>query len=51
MILTLEDAKYHPMSFNSLNDLKQVITALGAKLDNIILDDGPDDDGRYDAWS
>lgn len=51
MILTLEDAKYNPMSFESLEVLKQVIAALGAQLDKINLDDGPDDDGRYDAWS
>ena len=51
MILTLEDAKYNPKSFESIEKLKKVIAALGAKLDNICLDDGPDDDGRYDAWS
>ena len=51
MILTLEDKKYNPKSFNDLDELKQVIAALGAKLDNICLDDEPDDDGRYDAWS
>jgi len=27
------------------------LAALGATLDKVILDDGPDDDGRYDAWS
>ena len=51
MILTIEDAKYNPKSFDDLAVLKKVIAALGAKLDNICLDDGPDDDGRYDAWS
>ena len=51
MILTLEDAKYNPKSFNDIDTLKQVIAALGATLDQIMLDDGPDDDGRYDAWS
>ena len=39
------------MSFESLEVLEQVIAALGAQLDKINLDDGPDDDGRYDAWS
>ena len=51
MILTLEDQKYNPMSFTDLNDLKNVVSALGAKLDHVYLDDGPDDDGRFDAWS
>ena len=51
MILTLEDAKYNPMSFGSLEQLKKVVAALGAQLENVYLDDGPDDDGRYDAWS
>ena len=51
MILTLEDSKYNPKSFESIEQLKKVIAALGAKLDNVILDDGPDDDGRFDAWS
>ena len=51
MILTVEDAKYEPKSFVSLEQLKQVVTALGAKLGDVILDDAPDDDGRYDAWS
>ena len=51
MILTLEDAKYNPRSFESLEQLKAVLAALGARLGDVILDDGPDDDGRYDAWS
>lgn len=51
MILTLEDAKYNPKSFESLEQLKAVLAALGAQLGDVILDDGPDDDGRYDAWS
>ena len=51
MILTLEDQKYNPMSFTNLTDLKNVVSALGAKLDHVYLDDGPDDDGRFDAWS
>ena len=51
MILTLEDEKYNPMSFTDLDDLKQVLSDLGAKLMNVFLDDGPDDDGRFDAWS
>ena len=51
MILTLEDAKYNPKSFEYISELEQVIAALGAELDQILLDDGPDDDGRYDAWS
>lgn len=51
MILTLEDSKYNPKSFDNIDDLKKIIAALGAKLENICLDDGPDDDGRYDAWS
>jgi len=51
MILTLEDAKYNPKSFESVSELEQVIAALGAEVDQILLDDGPDDDGRYDAWS
>ena len=51
MILTLEDARYNPMSFTNLDDLKKVIADLGAKLVNVFLDDAPDDDGRYDAWS
>lgn len=51
MILTMEDAKYKPMSFTSVDDLKKVVAALGAQLDHVYLDDAPDDDGRYDAWS
>ena len=51
MILTLEDAKYNPKSFHSIAELKKVIAALGAEVDQIMLDDGPDDDGRYDAWA
>lgn len=51
MILTLEDAKYNPKSFESLSRLKKVLAALGAELEHVNLDDGPDDDGRYDAWS
>lgn len=51
MILTLEDAKYNPKSFEYISDLKNVISALGAEVDQVLLDDGPDDDGRYDAWS
>ena len=51
MILTLEDSKYNPMSFDDLDDLKEVIADLGAKLVRIDLDDGPDDDGRFDAWA
>ena len=51
MILTMEDAKYNPRSFDDLDVLKKVLLALGAKLDKVILDDGPDDDGRFDAWS
>ena len=50
MILTLESKKYEPKSFESLNDLKKVISALGATLEHISLDDGPDDDGRFDAY-
>lgn len=51
MILTLEsDSGYHPKSFESLERLKKVIAALGAKLVRVDLDDGPDDDGRFDAW-
>ena len=51
MILTLEDAKYNPVSFGSLEQLKKIVAALGAQLENVYLDDAPDDDGRYDAWS
>lgn len=51
LILTLEDNKYNPLSFENLDELKQVVADLGAKLENVYLDDGPDDDGRYDAWS
>jgi len=51
MILTLEDKKYNPKSFESLQQLKDVVAALGANLKNIILDDGPDDDGRFDAYA
>lgn len=51
MILTLEDSHYNPMSFTDLDDLKEVVADLGAKLVRIDLDDGPDDDGRFDAWS
>lgn len=51
MILTVEDARYNPKSFASLEQLKQVVAALGANLGDVILEDGPDDDGRYDAWS
>ncbi|MBP5573549.1 MAG: hypothetical protein J6X40_05220, partial [Bacteroidales bacterium] len=50
MILTLESKKYDPKSFEDLEDLKKVITALGATLERISLDDGPDDDGRFDAY-
>ncbi|MBO7083806.1 MAG: hypothetical protein J6W30_08175, partial [Bacteroidales bacterium] len=50
MILTLESRKYDPKSFENLNDLKKVISALGATLEHISLDDGPDDDGRFDAY-
>ena len=31
--------------------LKKIVAALGAQLENVYLDDAPDDDGRYDAWS
>lgn len=51
MILTLEDGGYHPKSFESIEVLKGVLQALGAKLENVFLDDGPDDDGRFDAWA
>lgn len=51
MILTLEDGRYNPKSFESIETLKQVIAALGAKLKNVLLDDGPDDDGRFDPWA
>ena len=51
MILTLEDGRYNPMSFTSLSDLKEVIAKLGATLKRVDLDDGPDDDGRFDAWA
>jgi len=51
MILTVEDQRYNPKSFGSLDQLKKIVAALGAKLDNVVLDEGPDDDGRYDAWS
>ena len=51
MILTLEDGRYNPKSFESLEVLKGVLQALGAKLENVFLDDGPDDDGRFDAWA
>lgn len=50
MILTLEDASYKPMSFYDINALRRVIEALGATVENVCLDDGPDDDGRFDAW-
>ena len=39
MILTLEDAKYNPKSFHSIAELKKVIAALGATLDQIMLDE------------
>ena len=51
MILTLEDASYKPMSFYDINALRRVIEALGATVENVCLDDGPDDDGRFDAWA
>lgn len=51
LILTLEDNKYKPMSFENLSELKQVIAELGATLKYVYLDDEPDDDGRFDAWS
>lgn len=51
LILTLEDNRYEPMSFENLSELKQVIAELGATLKYVYLDDEPDDDGRYDAWS
>lgn len=51
MILTLEDSKYNPKSFESLDRLKAVVAALGATLKNVFLDDGPDDDGRFDAYA
>ena len=51
IILTLEDAKYNPKSFRSLDRLKKAVVALGANSVSVNLDDGPDDDGRYDAWS
>lgn len=46
MILTLEDAKYNPKSFEDLDELKQVIAQLGAKLENVFLEDEPNDDGK-----
>ncbi|MBO6026144.1 MAG: hypothetical protein J6P73_02770, partial [Bacteroidales bacterium] len=51
MILTLEDNKYNPLSFNDVDELKKIIAELGATFRNLYLDDGPDDDGRYDAYS
>ena len=51
LILTLEDNKYNPMSFDDLDELKKILVGLGANLVNVYLDDGPDDDGRFDAWS
>ena len=51
LILTLEDNRYDPKSFGDLDELKQILTELGANLIAVYLDDGPDDDGRYDAWS
>lgn len=37
MILTLEDSKYNPMSFENMDELKQIIAKLGAKLDQILI--------------
>lgn len=51
LILTLEDNKYNPLSFNDIDELKKIIAELGATFRNLYLDDGPDDDGRYDAYS
>ena len=51
MILTLEDANYKPKSFTDVYELKKVVAALGAPLNGVYLDDGPDDDGRYDPWA
>lgn len=51
LILTLEDNRYEPMSFDNLDKLKKILAELGANLIAVYLDDGPDDDGRYDAWS
>lgn len=51
LILTLEDDQYHPKSFEGVEELKEVIKALGSKVGRLCLDDAPDDDGRYDGWS
>lgn len=51
LILTLEDNRYDPKSFDDLDDLKKILAELGANLIAVYLDDGPDDDGRFDAWS
>ena len=51
MILTVEDARYNPKSFKSLEQLKLVLEALGADLGDVKIEDSPDDDGRFHAWS
>lgn len=51
LILTLEDNRYEPMSFDNLEDLKKILVELGAHLVDIRLSEGPDDDGRFDPWS
>ena len=51
MILTIEDARYNPKSFKSLEQLKLVVSALGADLGKVKVEESPDNDGGYDAWS
>lgn len=50
MILTLEDSEYHPMSFDDLAVLKEIVAALGASVEHVFYDEFPDDDSRNDPY-
>lgn len=49
MILTLEDSEYHPMSFDDLAELKEIVTALGATVERVSYNEFPDEESRNEA--
>jgi len=52
MILTLEDDKYNPKSFNDLDVVYDVLKKLGVtEIEENFDDDYDEEDGRFEAWS
>ena len=48
MILTLEDDGYHPVSFDDLAELKEIVIALGATVGEVYYNEFPEDEGQCD---